>query len=116
MILHCMKASLWEKRKALSHWGEEELVRDGFIHCSPLKYWWRVAPNFKNAKEDLLLLLLEEDKLEVKPKYEDGGEGRLYPHVYGMVNNSAVVQVLPFLRDEEGNYVRNAELGYVVEE
>lgn len=27
--------------------------------------------------------------------------------IYGLVNNSSVVDVLPFLRDENGKYVKN---------
>ena len=43
-------------------------------------------------------------------RYEDGDNcGRYYPHIYGLVNNDAVIKVLPFLKDKDGNYIKNAE-------
>ena len=55
-------------------------------------------------------ICIDEDKLDAKVCYEDGDNcGRAYPHVYGLVNNSAVVDVLPFLQDENGKYVKNPE-------
>jgi hypothetical protein len=29
--------------------------------------------------------------------------------VYGLINNSAVLEVLPFLKDEDGNWLKNDE-------
>ena len=111
MILHCIKSSLWEERKALPVWGEKELLSEGFIHCSTVEYFWRVAPNFKAEKEKLLLLCIDEEKLTAEVRYEDGdGVGRAYPHIYGLVNNDAVSVVLPFLRDENGDWLKNPEL------
>ena len=48
---------------------------------------------------------------EGEVRYEDMDNcGREYPHVYGLINNDAVVGVFPFLRDEDGAYVKNPEL------
>ena len=39
----------------------------------------------------------------VELRYEDGDNcGREYPHVYGLINNNAVITVLPYLRDKDG--------------
>lgn len=57
-----------------------------------------------------MLICLDEEKLESEVRYEDGDNcGRAYPHVYGLINNSAVINVLPFQRDEKGKYVKNKE-------
>lgn len=111
MILHCMKRSTWEQRAKCSCWGKRNLERDGFIHCSPPEYWWRVAPNFTNTEEPLVLVCIDEERLLAEVRWEDGDDcGRLYPHIYGLVNNSAVTAVLPFQKDAEGNFVKNPEL------
>lgn len=71
----------------------------------------RVAPNFKDVKEPLVLICIDEDKLNSEIKYEDSDNcGRYYPHVYGEINIDSVVQVLPFLRDDNGDYIKNPEL------
>lgn len=111
MILHCMKKSIWEERKNKEQWGKRAIESGGFIHCSTVEYFWRVAPNFKNVQEEMVLLCIDEELLNAEVRYEDGSnnQGRLYPHVYGLINNNAVVAVLPFLKDEDGNYIKNPE-------
>lgn len=110
MIIHCMKKSTWEDRKNKAYWGQRNIDAEGFLHCSTVEYFWRVAPNFDNIQDELVLVCLDENKIESDVRYEDGDNcGRAYPHVYGLINNSAVIKVLPFLRDENGKYVKNVE-------
>lgn len=88
----------------------------GFIHCSAIEYFWRVAPNFKDVKEPLVLICIDENKLTSEIKYEDSDNcGRCYPHIYGENNIDSVVQVLPFLRDVNGNYIKNSEFDSIDE-
>lgn len=110
MILHCMKKTTLDERKNKEYWGKRNIETDGFIHCSTVEYFWRVAPNFKNIKDEMILVCIDENKLKSKVRYEDGDNcGRKYPHIYGLVNNDAVVKILPFLRDKDGTYIKNPE-------
>lgn len=114
IILHCLTKKKWEAVKDHLVYGEELLTRDGFIHCSSISYFWRVAPNFRDIKEDLVLLCIDLDKLNAEVKWEDGSNcGREYPHVYGVINRDAIIDVLPYLRDENGDYVRNPEFAAI---
>ena len=111
MILHCMRQATWEKRKDKELWGHRNIAADGFIHCTSPEYWWRIAPNFENESAALVIVCIDETKLHAEVRYEDGGDcGRLYPHIYGLVNRDAVTAVLPFLRDTQGRYIKNSEL------
>ena len=111
MILHIMKSSTWEERKNKESWGKRNIEAEGFIHCSQPEYFWRIAPNFDEIIEELVIICIDETKLSADVKYEDGDNcGRSYPHVYGMINNSAVTAVLLFLRGENGKWVKNPEL------
>lgn len=38
-----------------------------------------------------------------------------YPHVYGLINNDALIEVLPFLRNEDGTYKMNPEFDNIQE-
>ena len=110
MILHCMKKITWEERRNKEYWGKRNIEAEGFIHCSTVEYFWRVAPNFTNVEDELVLVCIDESKLKAEVKYEDGDNcGREYPHVYGLVNNSAVIKVLSFLKNEDGTYKKNPE-------
>ena len=117
VILHCMKESVWKERREKAFWGQRDLEKYGFLHCSSIAHFWRVAPNFKEVIEPLVLVCIDETKLAAPVRYEDlDGCGRAYPHIYGLVNQSAVVQVLPFLKDADGNYQKNEEFAAVTEE
>lgn len=110
MILHCMKKTTWNERKGKTYWGKRNIDADGFIHCSTAEYFWRVAPNFEGVEDEMVLLCIDEKKLISEVKYEDGDHcGRSYPHVYGLINNDAVIKVLPFLKNEDGSYIKNPE-------
>lgn len=111
MILHCMKRETWEEIKDKKYFGEESIELEGFIHCSPVEYMWRVTPNFKNLTDELVILCIDTNKLESEVRWEDGDNcGRNYPHVYGLINLDAVILVLPYLKDKNGNWVKNDEL------
>jgi len=102
-------ANLLPQLKDGKSFGED--MTDGFIHCSPIEYMWRVAPNFQDVTDELVLLCIDEDKLESQVRWEDGENcGRSYPHVYGIINIDAVTKVLAFLRDENGAWIKNEEL------
>ena len=114
MILHCMRKTDWEEIKNKAEWGGRNIEADAFIHCSSPELFWRVAPNFIKIQEELMLLCIDEARLKSEVRYEDSDNcGRAYPHVYGLINNDAVTDVLPFIKDENGNYVKNAELAHI---
>ena len=114
MILHCMKRTTWEERKQKDSWGKRNIDAEGFIHCSTVEYFWRVAPNFMDIEDELVLVCIDENKLKSEVKYEDGDNcGRYYPHVYGEINNDAIIKILPFLKDKNGNYIKNEELKFI---
>ena len=116
MILHCMKKSTWQERKNKTSWGKRDIQTNGFIHCSTVEYFWRVAPNFKNIKEELVLICIDENKLKSEIRYEDENNcNRFYPHIYGLINNDAVIMVLPFIKDKNGDYIKNKELIHIID-
>ena len=117
MIAHCMRKNKWNEIKDEDYWGYQDIEEEGFIHCSPIKYLWRVLPNFEDVKDELVIICIDEDKLEAEVKYEDDDNcGRNYPHVYGIINNDAVIKVLDYLKDEQGHYTKNPELYDIADE
>lgn len=111
IILHCMPKSVWESVRHQPYFGEASVAAEGFVHCSSIDYFWRVAPNFRNETADLVLLLIDTDHVNAEIRWEDADNcGREYPHVYGTIPVSAVSAVLPFLRNADGNWLKNPEL------
>ena len=75
-----------------------------------------MAPTLTDTDEELVLVCIDEEKLISEVRFEDGENcGRKYPHVYGLINNDAVIMVLPFLKNEDGTYRKNPEFDDIEE-
>lgn len=112
MILHITLHKDWEKAQLEGSYTAPSLKSEGFIHCSTVKQTVDTANIFFRGQNGLVLLLIDENKLESECKYEDptgGGKhdpdaGKLFPHIYGAINISAVIKVVNFSPDENGMF------------
>ncbi|NEB05538.1 DUF952 domain-containing protein [Streptomyces sp. SID13726] len=97
-IVHLTERSLWEEARArgtyeISTRGRT-LQEEGFIHCSTRAQLPGTARRFFAGVADLVVLVIDPDRLGVPLKYEaarPGGEE--FPHVYGPIPVDAVVDV-----------------------
>jgi uncharacterized protein (DUF952 family) len=118
MILHITTQTEWEKARINGEYTSPSLDSDGFIHCSTLKQTVDTANIFFKGQNGLILLCIDEKKLKSVCKYEDpsgGGQhdpsvGKLFPHIYGPINLSAVIKVVDFSADKNGFFVLPAGL------
>ena len=131
-IFHLALASEWE---AARHSGSyttsargRTLAEEGFIHASRADQWQGVRERFyADVEEPLVLLVIETARLDVPVAAEPVPDStETFPHVYGPLNLSAVVQVLPlgelgqagsqqsFSRLFLGEMMRNAVLGLLL--
>jgi len=109
IILHILKEIEWNEYKDKKLYGEKHIKSDGFIHCSDVYTVQNVVWIFDNVCEPLVLLCIDTKKVHPEIKWENGGSTD-YPHIYGLLNTDAVVNVLPFLRDKDNNFMLNQEL------
>jgi uncharacterized protein (DUF952 family) len=102
-ILHITNERAWAEAKAKGVYAAGSLPTEGFIHCStPSQIVWVANQRFR-GRTDLVLLHIDPSQLTAKVVYEnlEGGE-QLFPHVYGAIPLSAVVDVTPFLPSKDG--------------
>ncbi|MFA1546419.1 DUF952 domain-containing protein [Actinomadura chokoriensis] len=99
-LLHIAERTHWESARAtgvsytMSTLGRT-LDEEGFIHCSSdMAQVDGVLARFYGAvpREDLVLLLIDVPRLDVPVRYEPVG-GDFFPHVYGPIPVSAVIEV-----------------------
>lgn len=113
MILHITTKKEWEKALAKGEYTAPSLESEGFIHCSTIKQTTDTANIFFKGQSGLILLCIDETKLKSICKYEDpsgGGKhdpgvGNLFPHIYGPINNAAVIEVIDFPANEAGLFL-----------
>ena len=71
-----------------------ELAQEGYIHCSTAEQWPGVVERFYGDVTELLLLHVDEGKLDVPLVYEQLGDApEPFPHIYGPMPIAAVVKV-----------------------
>ncbi|HEY5729836.1 MAG TPA: DUF952 domain-containing protein [Anaerolineales bacterium] len=113
MIFHITTRKDWEAAQTKGEYIVESLRAEGFIHCSTLSQILPVAEKFYKGQSGLVLLLIEPTLLTSELKWEapSGGtppsgvpEGDPFPHIYGPINLDAVVNVLDFIKDSNGDW------------
>lgn len=79
----------------------------GFIHCSYAHQVAGVANAIYRGERDLVLLVIEADRLEAplqpEPALPDG-VGEAFPHIYGPLNLDAVVDIRPYPPLHDGSF------------
>ena len=121
MICHITTKNDWEKAQNEGEYKIPSLESEGFIHCSTIQQTVETANNFFRGQLNLVLLCIDENKLDAELLYEDpmpvGGQKpnasavSKYPHVYGVINLSAVINVIDFFPDSNGEFRLPKELG-----
>lgn len=104
MIYHIVSKSDWEAAAGGEFYRGDTLDTEGFIHCSTAEQVVDTANFLFRGREDLLLLAIDEALLSAEVRYEDAGDGRLFPHIYGPLEVAAVVWVVEFPPGPDGRF------------
>lgn len=104
MITKVITKRNWEIAKINGEINEVSLKEEGFIHCSSLEQALNVAQKHFVHEEDVLLLTIDPTLLKAETKYESASNGQEYPHVYGVINVDAIVDVVT-LPKENGEFI-----------
>jgi len=84
---------------------------DGFIHCSTRDQVIQVADQRFREQTGLVLLCIDTAKVAAEIRYENSeGGAQLFPHIYGAINNDAVVEVADFEPTESGYFTLPSSL------
>ncbi len=102
-IYHICTKAEWNAVKQLGNdYVGGTLETEGFIHCSDKNQVIRVANHIFKDKKELVLLEIDPKKTNHKIKYEDAGNGELFPHLYGPLNIEAVLREFNFNSNKDG--------------
>src|ERR1044072_5558340 len=104
LILHISTAGEWDAALVKGEYIAPSLADEGFIHCSTPQQVTHVADWFYRDIPELVLLCVDADALESELRWERSGDNFAgdFPHVYGPIETSSVVEVLPWARGEAG--------------
>lgn len=105
-IYHICSREAWREATKLKIYRPESVVKEGFIHCSKFEQVLRVASYFYHGQKDLVLLVINPEKLNAKLLWEPGSDkpDELFPHIYGSINLDAINQVLDLGETPDGKF------------
>jgi uncharacterized protein (DUF952 family) len=103
-MLHLTTIDCWESQRAHEHYVPEAFATDGFIHCTHGDSNVIAVGNryYAGEKRQMVCLFIDANRVESEIRYED--PERIFPHIYGPLNVSAVTDVLAVARDEDGTF------------
>ncbi|HNB54899.1 MAG TPA: DUF952 domain-containing protein [Anaerolineales bacterium] len=117
MIIHLTTKSDWETAQRLGEYRAASLASEGFIHCSTAEQILKVANFLYRGQSGLILLWLEPERVRAEIRWEppvhpapsvatplEPKKEELFPHIYGVINLDAVVNVVDFLPDADGMF------------
>jgi len=94
-IYHLIDREAWEKTKLKEFYRPESFDELGFIHFSTKEQVIPTANRRYKGRNDILVLVVDKDKLPVKVVFEDlDNRGEKHPHVYGELPVNLVEKVI----------------------
>jgi uncharacterized protein (DUF952 family) len=109
-ILHITSTEGWAEAKNLGSYRSNTLESEGFIHCSTLAQVIGSANRFFKDRQDLVILIIEIDRVIPEIRYEGADPNNLFPHIYGELNIDAVVGSIDLESDINGSFILPTEL------
>lgn len=92
MIYHVITKKAWQEALEKGFYVAPSLATEGFIHCSNKEQVAGVLERYYKNIPDLLLMHIDENRLEAEVKYEIAPSvNEAFPHVHGRLNLDAVV-------------------------
>jgi uncharacterized protein (DUF952 family) len=103
MIYKICSAAEWrDAERAGKFTGSAVDIRDGYIHLSTAAQVAETARKHFSGQSDLVLVTVDETKLDSLLKWEPSRGGDLFPHLYGALPVTAAIRVQPLgMRDGE---------------
>jgi uncharacterized protein (DUF952 family) len=106
-LFHLTQASAWEGARTTGRYEVStrgiSLAEQGFIHCSLPHQVAAVAEALFADLDDLVLLVIDDERLDVAVRYESAtAGGERFPHIYGPVPITAVTDVIELTRRPDG--------------
>ncbi len=93
LIYHIVTPEVWEKFNDASEYEAESLATENFIHCSYRHQLDGVLERYYKNQSKVLVLHINPHLLTAKLVAERSTGGEVYPHIYGKINKTAIVDV-----------------------
>lgn len=105
LIFHIVEKKVWKKIENSGEYAPESLDQEGFIHCSTGSQINETANRIFHGQRHLLLLIIDATRVNAPIKYDDDSDLKeKFPHVYGPLNTSAIMDKISLNPDKKGAF------------
>ena len=108
VLLHLISSDEWSSAETEDELRPESLSSAGFIHLSTPEQAHLPANRLYRGRDDLLLLHIDPARLDAPIRWESGvatdPESMLFPHLYGALPVSAVINVTSYRPGADGSF------------
>jgi uncharacterized protein (DUF952 family) len=108
VLLHLVTAEEWEQARAAGGIEPGPAGNDEFVHLSAPHQVRLPANRLFAGRDDVLLLVLDPDRLGAEVRWEPGVPGdpasMTFPHLYGTLPLDAVARVVPYRPRDDGTF------------
>lgn len=94
-IYHIVLPERWAQFETKEFYEAESLETEGFIHCSYENQLPGVIERYYKSVAQILILTIDPEKLSSDLVLEESTGGEFYPHIYGPLNKSAIIDIKP---------------------
>ena len=105
-IYHHITKSVWKDAQKDRDYSPPSLKHEGFIHTSTYEQVIPTANRKLQGISDLLVLVIDTEKVKQKIIFEKASNGEMYPHIYGPLNLDSVVKIMKLETDNEGQFTK----------
>jgi uncharacterized protein (DUF952 family) len=110
VLFHLATREDWERAGSAQAYTTPSLDDAGFIGCVEAAQHAAVANARFAGRTDLVLLLIDADRLSSEVRFErTGARGEAFPHVYGPVGLDAVFEATPYRPGADGRFLPHEE-------
>jgi uncharacterized protein (DUF952 family) len=108
-VFHVTTRENWQQYATKSHYYNESLKTDGFIHCAKAEQLIQVLNSFFKGQENLVILEIDtlglaEGSLKVEPPFETPMAPIEFPHIYAEVPIEAITKSIEIDAEKDGTF------------
>ena len=108
VLFHICSADGWRRAERRGEHRPDSLDEADFVHLSTREQVHLPANRLYAGRTDLVLLHIDPARLSSEVRWETGvatdPDAMVFPHLYGALPVSAVINVTPYLPDSHGRF------------